>query len=270
MSRLLTLSRAARLVGVRRGVLQQRVKDGELATFEGMIALADLLRAYPDTHVVDDTMLERVEQIKRDAIAKRIREPAPLPDADILAHRVTTLGRELAETTAKLSHFTALIDRLRHRLEAYAADPDPRTRTVSGSLNAWLSEELQAPLPTPEAPADLVARDMLLRVVAAQVQIIPGDHEFFVMGKDSLLEAGLRAGIPLAYGCSDGSCGRCRARIVAGEIRRIGGEDPSPADSTPDPAGILMCQHAPVSDLEIEAEVVHGPVPSSPRPSRPV
>jgi CDP-4-dehydro-6-deoxyglucose reductase len=65
MSQLLSLTRAARLVGVTRGVLQRRIKKGELATFEGMVTLEELLRAYPEaqSRVVDDAVLERLEQI---------------------------------------------------------------------------------------------------------------------------------------------------------------------------------------------------------------
>ena len=47
MSQLLTLSRAARLIGVRRGALQGKIRSGELATFEGMVSAEDLQRAFP-------------------------------------------------------------------------------------------------------------------------------------------------------------------------------------------------------------------------------
>jgi len=49
MPRLITLSRAARLVGVKRGVLQKRIREGELRTFEGELLLSELLHAYPQT-----------------------------------------------------------------------------------------------------------------------------------------------------------------------------------------------------------------------------
>ena len=66
---LLTLNRAARLVGVSRGALQKRIKDGELPTFEGMVKPEDLLRAYPDTQLEDASVLERlVEQNDGSAI----------------------------------------------------------------------------------------------------------------------------------------------------------------------------------------------------------
>ena len=61
MPRLITLSRAARLVGVKRGALQKKIQAGELRTFEGELLLSDLLHSYPQTSVEDTTMLERVE-----------------------------------------------------------------------------------------------------------------------------------------------------------------------------------------------------------------
>jgi len=63
MARRISLSRAARLVGVKRGVLQQQIRAGLLQTFEGEIVLADLLQAYPDAQIEDSSMLDRVEQI---------------------------------------------------------------------------------------------------------------------------------------------------------------------------------------------------------------
>ena len=63
MAKRISLSRAARLVGVKRGVLQQQIRAGELQTFEGEIVLADLLQAYPNAQIEDSSMLERVEQI---------------------------------------------------------------------------------------------------------------------------------------------------------------------------------------------------------------
>ena len=63
MAKRISVSRAARLVGVKRGVLQQQIRSGKLQTFEGEIVLADLLHAYPNAQIEDSSMLERVEQI---------------------------------------------------------------------------------------------------------------------------------------------------------------------------------------------------------------
>ena len=63
MPKRILLSRAARLAGVKRGVLLQQIRAGELQTVEGEIVLADLLHAYPNAQIEDSSMLERVEQI---------------------------------------------------------------------------------------------------------------------------------------------------------------------------------------------------------------
>ena len=97
MPRLITLSRAARLVGVKRGALQKKIRQGELRTFEGELLMADLLQAYPQTEVEDTTMLERVEHIMENAVNKVVR-PAKddPPNTDTLAARILALGQELA------------------------------------------------------------------------------------------------------------------------------------------------------------------------------
>ncbi len=96
MPRLITLSRAARLVGVKSGALQTRIRAVELRTFEGELLLSDLLQAYPQTQVEDSTMLDRVEQIMEQAVNKIIRSGEDKPSSDTLAARILALGQELA------------------------------------------------------------------------------------------------------------------------------------------------------------------------------
>ncbi|MCK7580126.1 MAG: 2Fe-2S iron-sulfur cluster-binding protein [Chromatiales bacterium] len=60
-----------------------------------------------------------------------------------------------------------------------------------------------------------------MRVMVAHVHLLPSRHEFFVEGSDTLLEAALRAGLALNYGCSNGNCGAVPgARGVAARSRR--------------------------------------------------
>ena len=48
MSHFLPLSRVARLVGQSRSTIQRMIHDGELATFDGMVEMNELLRVFPD------------------------------------------------------------------------------------------------------------------------------------------------------------------------------------------------------------------------------
>ena len=52
---LITLSRAARLIGVIRSELQKKIQQGELPSFDGMVNIDDLLLAYPGAQLEDDT-----------------------------------------------------------------------------------------------------------------------------------------------------------------------------------------------------------------------
>lgn len=71
--------------------------------------------------------------------------------------------------------------------------------------------------------------------------------------EESLLQAGLRAGIPLRYKCTNGSCGECRSRLIRGEIRAIRGQDYPLAYREKSGGWFLSCTHAPVTSVEMEA-----------------
>ena len=95
--------------------------------------------------------------------------------------------------------------------------------------------------------------------MTAHVRTQPAGHDFFVEGNDSLLDAGLRAGLALNYGCSDGRCGRCKARLLAGRVKPIatGGAVLSDAESREH--DILLCSYTAVTDIVIETREAEGP-----------
>ena len=254
MPRLLTLSRAARLVGVRRGALQTRIKNGELATFEGMVSPEDLLRAYPDAGLEDNAVLERIERIKDTAFTQRVRERV-LPGSEVLFARLTELGRELAQARARVDYYRAIIDEVQVKLRDESGR-SPSPSSVAG-LSAWLAHCL-APGLEGEEPQPLLVQDSFMRIMTAHVEIRPSGHEFFVDGNDTLLEAALHAGLALDYGCSIGSCGECKARIVSGEVRRTRHADYALSAAEKNAGVVLMCCNTAVGDLVIEAHEAHG------------
>ncbi len=252
MPRLLTLSRAARLVGVRRGVLQSKIRSGELAAFEGMVSADDLLRAYPQVRLEDNAALERIERIKDTAFARRVRESL-LPSAEVLVARLTEMGRERAQIQAQLEHYRAIVDGLQEKLRDPAASPG----AVTAELLAWLTHRL-AQVPGGEEPPPLMVQDSFLRIMTAHVQVKPSGREFFVDGNDSLLEAALHAGLALEYGCSIGSCGKCKAKVLSGEVHRTRHSDYALTAAEKTAGVVLMCCNTAVGDLVIEAREAHG------------
>ncbi|PBC51913.1 isoprene monooxygenase reductase [Rhodococcus sp. ACS1] len=81
--------------------------------------------------------------------------------------------------------------------------------------------------------------------------------------EETLLRAGLRAGLALPYECASGGCGSCRAQLVDGEVKTL----------WPDAAGlserdrrrgnrILMCQSIPTANCTLKAPLLDGPTVS--------
>jgi CDP-4-dehydro-6-deoxyglucose reductase len=93
----------------------------------------------------------------------------------------------------------------------------------------------------------------MLRVMSAHVTIQPSRHDFFVEGTDTLLEAALKSGLALNYGCSSGNCGLCKARIVDGQVLKTKHHDYVLSEAEKQQGYCLMCSYTAVSDLTIEA-----------------
>ena len=250
MPRLLTLSRAARLIGVRRGALQGKIRTGELAAFEGMVSAEDLLRAYPQARLEDNTALEKLESIKDSAFSRRMRERL-LPSTEVLVARLAEMSRERAQAESRLEHYRAVLEQLQAKLRE-AGTPGG----FAPELLAWLRQHLE---PGTDSEEPLLVQENFLRIMTAHVQVEPSGREFFVDGNDSLLEAALHAGLALEYGCSIGSCGKCKARVISGEVHRTRHSDYALTAAEKNAGVVLMCCNTAVGDLVIEAREAHSP-----------
>jgi CDP-4-dehydro-6-deoxyglucose reductase len=254
MSHLLPLSRVAKLVGQPRHALQEMIRIGTLATFDGLIELDELLRAFPEVKWDDDAEFRRVSEIKDKAFAKRVRERA-LPDKDVLVARLNELGDEYAAARALLLHYGNVMAWLDEKIDEFEEDASAETHHALHSVRAFLLRNL-AEMPREAALAQaVIAQERILRIMSAHVTIQPSGHEFFVEGNDTLLEAALRNGISLNYGCSNGNCGDCKARLLSGEVKKVHAHDYVLKQAERDAGVILLCSYAPVNDVVIEANV---------------
>jgi len=89
-----------------------------------------------------------------------------------------------------------------------------------------------------------------------QVTIESSGHTFNVEQAETVLDAALRQGIILPYGCRNGNCGSCMGDVIAGSVDYHDGLPPA---LTADDAGrnrALFCQARPNSDLTIKIREV--------------
>lgn len=84
----------------------------------------------------------------------------------------------------------------------------------------------------------------------------PSGHTFRCEDDETILEAGLRQGFALPYGCRNGTCGSCRGRVLSGEID-YGGELPPGLSEDEARAGYaLLCQAFAMDDMDIEVKEI--------------
>jgi len=254
MSHLLPLSRVAKLIGISRHALQEMIRDGALDTFDGMVELDEMLRAFPESKWDDDAEFRRITEIKEKAFGKRVFERA-LPDKEVLAARLFELGNEYAATKALLMHYSQVLSWLDEKIDEIEEDQSAETRHALHTVRAFIVRHLAEMPPNAAKVQAMIAQERILKIMSAHVTIQPSGHEFFVESNDTLLEAALRAGVSLNYGCSNGNCGECRARLISGEVKKVHAHDYVLSQAEKDAGVILMCSCAAVNDVVIEASV---------------
>jgi CDP-4-dehydro-6-deoxyglucose reductase, E3 len=90
------------------------------------------------------------------------------------------------------------------------------------------------------------------------VTVKPSNREFDVEPGETVLEAAMRSGITLAYGCRNGACGSCKGKVLQGQVDY--GEHA--AHILPDfekKLGFaLFCRAKPLAELVIEAREINA------------
>ena len=91
-----------------------------------------------------------------------------------------------------------------------------------------------------------------------KLSLLPSGRQLKVMADETLLNAAIREGVGLPYGCRDGACGSCKSKLLEGRV--IHGAHPQKALSNDEEAAglILTCCAKPQSDCVVEARSVPG------------
>ena len=92
-----------------------------------------------------------------------------------------------------------------------------------------------------------------------RARLLPTEREFEIAGAETMLQAGLRAGLAMNYGCSSGNCGLCKARVVSGEVSKVHPHDFVLSEAEKQQGYVLMCAYAPRTDVVLEAGVATRP-----------
>ena len=89
--------------------------------------------------------------------------------------------------------------------------------------------------------------------MSVTVTLNPSGHTFVVEAGETILESALRSGLAPEYGCANGSCGECKARVVSGELSEIRFHDYVIGEAEKRMGYTLLCSATAVEDTVIEA-----------------
>jgi CDP-4-dehydro-6-deoxyglucose reductase, E3 len=89
--------------------------------------------------------------------------------------------------------------------------------------------------------------------MVSQIKVQPSGHTFDVDEHETILDAALRQGIGLPYGCRNGACGACRGKVVSGEVTADGYAESALSEQDRVQGYTLFCRAHAKGDVTIEA-----------------
>ena len=90
----------------------------------------------------------------------------------------------------------------------------------------------------------------------SQVTIKPSDHVFTVQDDETILDAALREGFVISYGCRNGACGTCKGKVLAGEVDYGAYQEAALPEAEKRLGLALFCQARPRGDVVIECREI--------------
>jgi len=88
-----------------------------------------------------------------------------------------------------------------------------------------------------------------------RVTMNPSAKQYDVLPGQNLLEAGLSAGIGLPFGCANGSCGDCQARVLVGQVKKTRNHDFVISAAEKLAGHCLLCSTTAVTDVQLDVPI---------------
>ena len=98
-----------------------------------------------------------------------------------------------------------------------------------------------------------------------KVTIKNSGNTFKVRPSQTVLQAAIEAGINLPYGCRNGACGACKAKLLQGKVIHDDYQGSAMSDAELIAGNALLCCARPIEDLTIECRELGGLAGIKPR-----
>lgn len=249
MARNLSLSQAARLIGVTRKDIQKKIQQNKLVVMEGTVLLEDLKKAYPDAQYEDNRMLEKTQKLMKDAVYKMAQSEHEGAQLDALSRRAYRLNQELIKQKAKSDYYQNVLNQLRHKfIELSTSDKDIH---VISEIQQWLQKALDD-YEQDSGEKESQLSEQIHQFMQPHVRLLPSRHDFISDKSQTLLESALTSGMAVDYGCNNGQCGKCKVKLLSGQIKSCKHSDYIFTPLEKKENYILTCVNSAVTDVVLE------------------
>jgi CDP-4-dehydro-6-deoxyglucose reductase len=89
-----------------------------------------------------------------------------------------------------------------------------------------------------------------------KIQLTEQNLSFDIEKEETVLEAALRQGHNLPYGCRNGACGSCKAKLISGNITYADTLPEGLSEEEHQQGNVLLCQALASSDLSIKSRMI--------------
>ncbi len=92
--------------------------------------------------------------------------------------------------------------------------------------------------------------------MTATVELKNGNPSIATEKNETILDAAIRLGRQLPYGCRDGACGACKAKLLEGEIDYNGANISALKEQEQTDGTILLCKAIPKTNVTIDVKEI--------------
>ncbi len=139
----LSVSQAARKLGVSRGDIQDQINSGKLQTHEGYVTTDSIRLAYPSAslHSEQDKHIRRMQQIQADAIYKSGSVDSVVKENEkAFKSVIASLKTKLYQEKLRIEHYEMVFAELSERLDVLEKCCHSQDKEALHQLQGWVKQ----------------------------------------------------------------------------------------------------------------------------------
>jgi len=143
MEKRISISRAARLLGITRKELDARIAAADIPTFEGKVDLEQVKCVAPSLKLSDPAVLKRVQYL-RESTSKPIRSMDQDRDTAEISGEIQRITSDLMVEVQEANHYREIINDLAKELGRHQLSDNPDRQELAFELCRWLRGKICA------------------------------------------------------------------------------------------------------------------------------